>query len=98
MQNHLFKSTAHLKLLGAIPLLAFGGIAFAEMDEMIVTADFRNKSEFETPQSVSVLGEEEIDKRAAQHMEDLVNVVPNVNFAGGSGRARFFQILSLIHI
>ena len=92
MQNHLFKSTAHLKLLGAIPLLAFGGIAVAEMDEMIVTADFRNKSEFETPQSVSVLGEEEIDKRAAQHMEDLVNVVPNVNFAGGSGRARFFQI------
>jgi outer membrane receptor protein involved in Fe transport len=33
-----------------------------------------------------------IKSRSAQHLEDLINAIPNVNFASGSNRARFFQI------
>ncbi|MDA0979287.1 MAG: TonB-dependent receptor, partial [Proteobacteria bacterium] len=44
------------------------------------------------PGSVSVLTEEVIRSRGAQHLEDIVNAIPNVNFAAGTSRARFFQI------
>ena len=92
MHQRLF--CLHSRLLPVIPLLIASSFTLAEsgLDEIIVTADFRGKNEMETPHSVSVLGNEEIDERGAQHIEDLVNMVPNINFAGGTGRARFFQI------
>ena len=61
-------------------------------EEIIVTADFRDRSELSTPISITVMTEEIIKSRAAQHFEELVNAIPNVNYAAGSNRARFFQI------
>lgn len=76
-----------LLISGSLPALAGDDI-----EEIVVTADFRPASELLTAQSVSVITDETIKARAAEHFEDLVNSVPNVNFAGGTGRARFFQI------
>ncbi|MEP1595348.1 MAG: TonB-dependent receptor, partial [Halieaceae bacterium] len=42
--------------------------------------------------STSVLTGEELQLRAAQHLEDVLNVAPNVNYASGASRARFFQV------
>ena len=39
-----------------------------------------------------MLGEETIANRAAQHFEALIPAIPNFSFAGGTNRARFFQI------
>ncbi|MCF2946894.1 TonB-dependent receptor [Paraglaciecola aquimarina] len=42
--------------------------------------------------SISVLTEEVIQQRQAQHLEDLLNRAANVNFATGASRGRFVQI------
>lgn len=62
------------------------------IEEIVVTADYRGASNMETSHSVTVLSEETIQSRAAQHFEDVINGIANVNFAAGSNRARFFQI------
>jgi len=62
------------------------------IEEVVVTADFRARSELETAASVTVMTDTVIKSRAAQHFEELVNAIPNVNYASGSNRARFFQI------
>ena len=62
------------------------------IEEIIVTADFRSRSELDTASSVTVMTDAILKSQAAQHVEELVNAIPNVNYASGSNRARFFQI------
>jgi iron complex outermembrane receptor protein len=63
-----------------------------DIDEIVVTADFRNASQLEIPTSISVISDEVIRARVAEQLEDVLASVPNINYAGGTGRARFFQI------
>lgn len=62
------------------------------IDEVIVTAELIQKSVLELPNSVTVLSQKEIEDRNAQHLEDLLNLAPNVNFSTGASRGRFIQI------
>ena len=72
--------------------LAFSAVADDVVDEIIVTADFRGRAASELPSSVTVLSAEFIEQAAVQHFEELVNVVPNLNWSGDGHRARYFQI------
>ncbi|MGI9322549.1 MAG: TonB-dependent receptor [Pseudomonadales bacterium] len=74
------------------PLSMAGASAQAPIPEVVVTADLRQGTAMETPGSVAIVTEEVIAARQVQHFEDLVNSIPNMNFASGSNRARFFQI------
>lgn len=60
--------------------------------EIVVTADYRLRSINDVPLSLSVVDEESIDKRNASHLEELLGMVPDLSYAGGTSRARFFQI------
>ena len=60
--------------------------------EIVVTADFREQELRLVAGSVSVLSEETIGKRNGQHIEQILNMAPNVNYAAGASRGRFFQI------
>ena len=62
------------------------------LPEVVVTASLRQNTTMDTAASVSVVTEEVIRSRAAQHFEDVINTVANMNYASGSNRARFFQI------
>ena len=62
------------------------------IEEILVTAEFRSTSVNRTPASVSVVEVGDLRGRAVQHLEDVLAQVPNVNFAGGSSRARFYQV------
>ena len=62
------------------------------LEEVIVSAEFRDTALMKSGNSTSVLDQQLIRQRAAQHLEDMLNVAPNVNFAGGTSRARYFQI------
>jgi outer membrane receptor protein involved in Fe transport len=62
------------------------------VDEIIVTADFRERSLNELAASVSVLDADFIEQNAVQHFEELVNTIPNLNWSGDGHRARYFQI------
>ena len=95
--------TVHRKLL---PLAIYSGLAAfcqsssasaqdsapVSIEEIRVTADFRASADLDIASSVTVMTEEVIASRGAQHIEELVNAIPNVNYAAGSNRARFFQI------
>lgn len=62
------------------------------IEEIVVTADFRERAAAEVPASVTLLGKEQIEGLAVQHFEELVFAVPNLNWSGDGHRARYFQI------
>ena len=62
------------------------------LEEIIVTAEFRDISLQKQAASTSVVTADAIEQRAAQHLEDILNLAPNVNFASGASRARFYQV------
>jgi outer membrane receptor protein involved in Fe transport len=63
-----------------------------EIQEIIVTAELRQKPLLETPASVSVITAEQIRERSAQHLEQVLTAAPNVNYAAGASRSRYFQV------
>lgn len=86
-------------LILSIPLVSLHATAQEERStttsntEIItVTSDFRQQSLLNTPSALSVLTDIEIQQRNSQNLEELVAVIPNVNFASGSQRARYYQI------
>jgi len=66
----------------------------AEQEENVitVTADYRESSKDDTTASISVLSSEDLKQAAEQHLEEVINLIPNLNWAGGSSRPKFFQI------
>jgi len=62
------------------------------LETITVTSDFRQQNLLNTPSALSVLTDLEIQQRNAQNLEELVAIIPNVNFASGSQRARYYQI------
>ena len=85
----LYLSTLSFALI-AMPVASVA--AEQTIEEILVSADFRSRSDLETATSVTVMTEATIKLRAAQHVEELANAIPNVNYSSGSNRARFFQI------
>ncbi|MEH6585928.1 MAG: TonB-dependent receptor [Halioglobus sp.] len=76
-------------------LLAFGATTVhgsEDLEEVIVTADFRSSELMTSAASVSVLGELKIAERGAQHLEDVLSAAPNVSWSTGASRSRFIQI------
>ena len=76
----------------ALGLALATGSHAAELEEILVTAEFRPTRLLDQSNSTSVISQNEIQERAAQHLEQVLNLAPNVNYAGGSSRARFYQI------
>ena len=85
-------------LLCFLALHAFGASSVmaaapeATIDEIIVSAHFRDGTVLESAASVTVLDAEVIRERQARHLEQLLNLAPNVNFSSGASRGRFIQI------
>ncbi|MFT5562391.1 MAG: iron complex outermembrane receptor protein, partial [Litorivivens sp.] len=71
------------------PLLGF---ALNEIEEVKVVADFRGAEAASLATSLSVLDADKIAQSGARHFDELISALPNVNFSGGTSRARFFQI------
>jgi iron complex outermembrane receptor protein len=81
------------------PFLAVAALFFSiaslpaeTIEEIVVTADFRERPASKVAASVTVLEREEIEQLAVQHFEELLNTVPNLNWSGDGHRARYFQI------
>ena len=68
------------------------GSAAPRIEEVIVTAALRDTPWLRFNGSSSIAGSEDIRRRAAVHLEHLLLPAPNVNIAGGSSRARFYQL------
>ncbi|MBF2755986.1 MAG: TonB-dependent receptor [Gammaproteobacteria bacterium AqS3] len=62
------------------------------IEEIIVTGEYFESTLDETPGSVSVLGRSTMQGQEARHFDQVSSAVPNLNFAAGATRPRFFQI------
>lgn len=63
------------------------------MPEVVVLASqLRETALTEVPVSVTQLDAEEISAASLQHLEELTDLVPNLNWSGEGSRARYFQI------
>lgn len=85
-----------LKSLPLIGLLISPSV-FAEdkkivLDDVVVSADFRPKTAQSTAVSLTEIDEETIRARGAQHLEEVLNLAPNVNLSSGASRGQFIQI------
>ena len=77
----------------SLSLLASSCITSADdIEEVIVTADFYQTPLLQVNGSVSVFNAEQIQQRSADHLEQLFNLAPNVNYASGASRGRYIQI------
>jgi outer membrane receptor protein involved in Fe transport len=62
------------------------------LDEIVVTATLRSVPLEEMPGSISVLSSASLHDAGQQHFEDVLPLVPNLNWAGDTSRPRYFQI------
>jgi len=62
------------------------------LEEIIVTAEYRPVSVQELPTSITVFDQQAINRRGAVHLEQLLNLAPNVNLSTGASRGRFVLI------
>jgi len=62
------------------------------LDEIVVTADFRDAKMADVPASVSVLDAEQLRATTVEHFEEAIRAVPNLNLSGEGSRARYFQL------
>src|SRR5687768_11736120 len=62
------------------------------LQEVIVQASLREEAATELPASVTVLGNETLAVAGVQHFQDVVGLVPNLNWSAGTSRPRYFQL------
>ena len=65
---------------------------FRSIERITVSSDFRQQELMFIPASATILSDTQIESRQAQHLEDILNVGANINFASGASRGRFIQI------
>jgi iron complex outermembrane receptor protein len=80
---------------GAISLLFASFAALADdtsLDEVVVTADLRDRALRHLPASATVLDSQTLATAGVRHFQDVIGLVPNLNWSAGTSRPRFFQI------
>lgn len=87
-------ATPLMKPLAVACVFAYASTSTAQntLEEVLVTADFRDSKLSELAVSVDVISSAVIEQQEARHIEALLNLVPNVNYSSGASRGRFFQI------
>src|SRR5690349_22939191 len=86
---------ASLRALGALSFLFVSLAAAADdapLDEVVVTADLRERDLLQLPASAAVLDSGTLQVAGVQHFQDVISLVPNLNWSAGTSRPRFFQI------
>jgi iron complex outermembrane receptor protein len=97
MNRYKINTPALTTLAAALTLLPISALAKplapeSTIEEIVVTSDFRDSTLLRTPASVTVLDSAAIAQRQARHLEQVLNLAPNVNFSSGASRGRFVQI------
>jgi len=64
----------------------------SKLQEVVVTGTLEKVVLAEVPTSVTVLDEATLKNAGVQHVEDVLGLVPNLNWASGTSRPRFYQL------
>jgi len=84
--------TLSLSIAALLSANAFAKVNEHDLPAMVVSADFRPALALDIPVSLTTIDSDVIDARGAQHVEDILNLAPNVNISAGASRGQFFQI------
>lgn len=69
------------------------GTANAQIiEEIIVTADYRNLQSLDTAASLSIVDAEQLQKFNSTSLEQGISRLANINYASGGNNAKYFQI------
>lgn len=63
-----------------------------QTQEVVVVGGLRAESLAETATAVSVIDTRQMRANGGDHIQDLIQAVPNLSWAGGTARPRYFQI------
>ena len=91
----MVKLSSSLLLALAVSLPVVAGTASSnddELDEIIVTATLRSAPAIEVPASVSVLSGQTLRDAGRANLEDVLALIPNLNWAGDTSLPRYFQL------
>ena len=61
-------------------------------DEIVIVSSLLEQSLFNSSSSIAVIGQNSLKNHNFDHFQDAINHIPNLNFAGGTSRPRYFQI------
>ena len=79
--------------LGVLLSTPHGVSASADpLEEVVITARLRPAPLVETPVSATVLDPATLRGAGVQHLQDVLGLVPNLNWASGTSRPRYFQL------
>src|SRR3984957_13008195 len=87
-----FHRTGLWPLAAVCSVLSCAVAAEETLQEIVVTASLRDSNAADLPQSVSVLDAATLQGAGVQHFEDVLAMIPNLSWASGSSRPRFFQL------
>ena len=63
-----------------------------DVNEIVVYSGLNEESIHKSGHNASVIGQSELKRLSYDHFQTLTNQVPNLNWAGGTSRPRYFQI------
>src|SRR5476649_1368159 len=72
--------------------ISVSAVADEPLQQIVVTASLRGSDAADLPQSVSVLDAAALQAAGVQHLQDVLGMIPNLSWASGSSRQRFFQM------
>ena len=61
-------------------------------DEIVIVSSLSELSLFNSSSSIAVIDQNDLKNHNFDHFQDAINHIPNLNFAGGTSRPRYFQI------
>jgi len=64
----------------------------SQLDEVVVTATLRSAPAIEVPASITVLDQQSLRDAGRANFEDVLGLIPNLNWAGDTSLPRYFQL------
>jgi iron complex outermembrane recepter protein len=76
----------------ALPARAADSSDSSQLDEIVVTATLRSAPAIDVPASVTVLDQRTLKDAGRANFEDVLGLIPNLNWAGDTSLPRYFQL------
>ncbi len=92
MQNLLSYCSCSLLIMAALAFAPAGRASDPELDEIVVTATLRSAPAIEIPASVTVLDRVTLRDAGRSNFEEVLGLIPNLNWAGDTSLPRYFQL------
>ena len=90
-QSHAWRAWLTVWVLSAA-IVPWALASDETLNEIVITAALQPTPAADLPQSVSVLDADTLRAAGVQHFEDVLGEIPDLNWAAGTSRPRFFQL------